>query len=255
MLFRVIKLPLTLKIFCVMDAKKNPVLDIDNYRNLGYLFGLCCALGLTYWMFTFSKPAPTQQTFQTGTYIPDEIETELDNTVAPPPPESVAPPPAEVAVADFNEVETDPELDITLPDMDDFDSPVLESDYTGDGDGTGIPELEERQVEEQEVFTLVEKMPEFPGGEAALLKYLNENTRYPELPREMGIEERIVVKFVIEPDGSVSNVEAIRGRDKFLRAEAERVVKAMPEWAPGEQRGRPVRVSYNVPIRFSLRRD
>ena len=113
-------------------------------------------------------------------------------------------------------------------------------------------EVEEEEVVEQEVFTIVEQMPSFPGGDEKMYKYLGNNIKYPQVARETGIQGRVVVNFVVEPDGSVSNVKVLRGIGGGCDEEAMRVVKAMPKWTPGKQRGKAVRVSYTLPVVFKL---
>ena len=107
-------------------------------------------------------------------------------------------------------------------------------------------------VVEEEIFQIVEKMPTFPGGEQKLLEYIGKNVRYPLTARESGIKGRVFVSFVIELDGSVSNVKVLRGIGGGCDEEAIRVVKAMPKWKPGIQRGKAVRVSYLLPINFQV---
>jgi len=108
------------------------------------------------------------------------------------------------------------------------------------------------QPKEAEIFTVVEENPTFPGGEGELYKYLGESIKYPEEAKELGIQGRVFVNFVVETDGSVSNVRVLRGIGGGCDEEAIRVVQAMPKWTPGKQRGIPVRVSYNLPIKFTL---
>jgi protein TonB len=114
------------------------------------------------------------------------------------------------------------------------------------------PEVEEEEVVEAEIFTIVEEMPEFPGGMAKLADYLAKNIKYPQMARESGIQGRVFVNFVIETDGSVSKVNVMRSLGGGCDEEAMRVVKAMPKWKPGKQRGKPVRVSYILPVNFKL---
>ncbi len=102
-------------------------------------------------------------------------------------------------------------------------------------------------------FYKVEKKPEFPGGEKAFYKYLSDNIKYPESALKNKIQGTVWVKFIIEKDGSISNIKAIRKVNPDLDKEAVRVIKSMPKWKPGKQNGKPVRVSYQVPIRFSLK--
>ena len=102
------------------------------------------------------------------------------------------------------------------------------------------------------VFTIAEVMPEFPGGSAKMSEYLSQNIVYPVEAQKAGIQGKVFVSFVIEKDGSVSNVEVMRGIGSGCDEEAVRVVKAMPKLKPGTQRGKPVRVSYNLPVVFKL---
>jgi protein TonB len=115
-----------------------------------------------------------------------------------------------------------------------------------------IVEDEVVQVVEAEIFTIVEEQPEFPGGEAALMEYLGKNISYPQLARESNIQGTVYVKFVVEPNGSISNVTILKGIGGGCDEEAIRVVKNMPSWKAGKQRGKAVRVQFNLPIRFIL---
>ena len=110
------------------------------------------------------------------------------------------------------------------------------------------------QIEEEEAgFILVEKMPEFPGGQAALFKFLSENVKYPKEAVKHGIQGRVICQFVVEADGSISNVEVVRsGGHHLLDQEAVRVISIMPKWNPGTQRGKPIRVKYTIPVNFRL---
>ena len=102
------------------------------------------------------------------------------------------------------------------------------------------------------VFDVVEEMPSFPGGSAALISYLSSNTKYPVVAQENGVQGRVIVSFVVERDGSISDVKVARSVDPSLDREAQRVVKSMPKWKPGKQNGSAVRVKYTVPVVFRL---
>ena len=117
------------------------------------------------------------------------------------------------------------------------DEDLVESNDTLDGD---------------EIYQIVEEMPKFPGGEAELFHYISKNIYYPQEAKEKGIQGRVFIGFVIEKDGSVSNIRNLRGVDSELDAEAIRVVKSMPKWKPGKHNGEFVRVSYQIPILFKL---
>ena len=108
------------------------------------------------------------------------------------------------------------------------------------------------KVEEEKVFDVVEQMPAFPGGNTALMKFLNENIHYPVVAQENGVQGRVVVSFVVERDGHITDVQIARSVDPSLDKEAQRVVKSMPKWIPGKQNGSAVRVKFNVPVSFRL---
>lgn len=110
----------------------------------------------------------------------------------------------------------------------------------------------EPKPEVEKVFDVVEQMPSFPGGPSALLEWLSNNVKYPVVAQENGVQGRVVVSFVVERDGSITDVKVVRGVDPSLDKEASRVVRAMPRWIPGKQNGSAVRVKYNVPVAFRL---
>ena len=102
------------------------------------------------------------------------------------------------------------------------------------------------------VFDVVEEMPHFPGGAAALQAFLSSNTKYPVVAQENGVQGRVIVSFVVERDGSITDVRVVRSVDPSLDREASRVVRSMPRWSPGKQNGSAVRVKYTVPVVFRL---
>ena len=114
------------------------------------------------------------------------------------------------------------------------------------------PEPPKHVVEETKIFTVVEQMPMYPGGDAALMGYLRDNIHYPTVAAENGVHGRVVVGFVVERDGSITDVKVLRSVDPSLDREAMRVVKSMPRWTPGKQNGSAVRVKYQVPVTFRL---
>lgn len=113
------------------------------------------------------------------------------------------------------------------------------------------PQVIEQKVE-AEIFTVVEEQPAYPGGDEARTKYLMESIKYPEEAKELGIQGRVFVTFVVEVDGSITDVRVLRGIGGGCDEEAVRVVRGMPKWIPGKQRGVPVRVQFNLPIKFTL---
>jgi TonB family protein len=107
-------------------------------------------------------------------------------------------------------------------------------------------------IEMPKVFDVVENMPEFPGGMAAMMQFLSENVCYPEAAEKAGTQGRVIATFIVEKDGSITNIKIVKSVSKELDAEAKRVIEAMPNWKPGKQNGEPVRVKYTIPITFRL---
>jgi protein TonB len=130
---------------------------------------------------------------------------------------------------------------------------------TDEENGIDVAELIQNQEiaqelgeEEGEVFLIVEQMPEFPGGETALIKYIADHIKYPVSAQEMGIQGKVYITFVVDKNGDVTNATITRGIDPELDKEALRVINSLPKWTPGKQRGQPVKVSYTVPINFTI---
>lgn len=152
------------------------------------------------------------------------------------------------------EMKTQDELKETKTAIGAFD--VKGNDEEG---GTVLKAVEEiaapeppKHEEESKIFDVVEQMPSFPGGQAALMQYLSSHVKYPAVAEENGIQGRVTVQFVVEKDGSVTDVKTMKSVDPSLDKEAERVVKSMPKWIPGKQNGSAVRVKYFVPVVFRL---
>ena len=113
-------------------------------------------------------------------------------------------------------------------------------------------QVEEEEEDTNEIFVTVEDMPEFPGGQGELMKYIGKSIKYPVVAQENGIQGRVVVQFVVNKEGKVTDAAVVKGVDPSLDKEALRVVNAMPKWKPGSQRGKPVNVKYTVPVQFRL---
>ena len=112
---------------------------------------------------------------------------------------------------------------------------------------------EEEEVEEPDFFRVVESMPSFPGGDVARIRFLKNNLQYPTMARETGIQGRVYITFIVEKDGSLTNIVISKSIGGGCDEEAIRIVKAMPKWIPGKQRGKPVRVQLALPVKFTLR--
>ncbi len=124
---------------------------------------------------------------------------------------------------------------------------IFENHHQGNNDNRDIILNETAPV-----YTIVEEMPYFPGGDEARVKYLAENIKYPEIAKTYAIQGTVYISFIIEADGSISNVKILRGIGGGCDEEACRVIRDMPAWIPGSQNGKPVRVLFNMPIYFKL---
>ncbi len=181
----------------------------------------------------------------------------LDKDVPPPPPPPDPPPPVQETIKFTPPVVTEEPIDEKdiPPPQDEIKVQVGTETKEGTGDielpteGDGKEEVEAPQ----QIFTFVEQMPEFPGGEEKLFEYLGKNIKYPSMARENGITGTVYVTFVVEGNGEISDVKKLRGIGGGCDEEAMRVVKAMPSWKAGKQNGKSVRVQFNIPIKFNLK--
>ena len=206
------------------------------------LMGLVFVLSLCYVALEWTEKEVTKyEITDTDLFFEEEIEIQTTSQETPPPP----PPPAVQEVEVLNVVEDNVETEsIEVNAEDDKAEEVV------------IAAPVEAPVEEEEeevVFVVVESMPEFPGGQQALFKYLSDNIKYPVIAQENGIQGRVICQFTVNKDGSIVDIEVVRsGGDPSLDKEAVRVIKTMPKWKPGKQRGKPVRVKFTVPVSFKL---
>jgi len=160
----------------------------------------------------------------------------------------------EVIIADDKDVRAEDELK-SMDNLKDSKATISIKDIVGSSDehAVDIADLEDnKKAIEEKPLVGVEQMPEFPGGEAELMKFLSENVHYPTSASEMGIEGRVILRFVVSKTGEVSQVEVMRGLDPACDKEAVRVVKMMPKWIPGRQNGRNVPVYFTLPIKYQL---
>ncbi len=229
-----------------MEAKKTQKADLENRRGLFLEIGLVVILAAVLVAFNVRKYDKEVKDVTTRT-VASEIDADILNT----PPEETPPPPPEepeVVATDLTVVENDAELtnEVGLINADDNANKAQE-------EFTRVEVEEEVEEVEEEIFLVVEEDAEFPGGLEALSKYLSENIKYPQLAKENNIEGRVFVSFVVEKDGRVGNIKILRDIGGGCGAEAVRVVKSMPRWKPGKQRGKPVRSQFNLPVNFSLK--
>jgi protein TonB len=230
-----------------MEVKKSPKADLEGGIGMSILMGMIVGLAVLFVGFEWGSKDVQVVTADEGVadiIAEEEIEiTRPENTPPPPPP-----PPAPAIAEELNIVEDDVELEQQ-------DIVSSEDDATAAQQETFVaPVVEEEEEEEsaQQIFTVVEKQPEFPGGTAELFKYLSKAIKYPVIAQENGIQGRVVCSFVVNRDGSIVDIQVMRGVDPSLDKEAIRVISEMPKWKPGEQRGKPVRVRFILPVQFRL---
>ncbi len=227
-----------------MDIKKSKKASLEDkkftYLLMGFVFVLSVCFVALEWTETIKKHEIADVDIAFEEEVDIDVTTQ-DNTPPPPPP-----PPVQQELESIEVVEDDVETEhVEVKGEDNNEvveiAPPIE---------TKVEVVEE---DEQTVFVVVENMPEFPGGTSALMKYLSSSIKYPVIAQENGIQGRVVCQFVVNKDGSIVDIEVARSSgDASLDKEAVRVIKAMPKWTPGKQRGKPVRVKYTLPVNFKL---
>lgn len=227
-----------------MEVKKSKSANLERGKGTWVLMGLVAVLAILYVAFEW-----TQHEKKFNDEILNAGDITLEEEVIPitmPEKKTVPPPPQAVTQAEvLNIVEDDADIEETT-----LVSAEDQTEYVEISDD--VPIVVEDIEEEQQIFQVVENMPEFPGGTAALMAYLRKNIKYPTICQEQGIQGRVVVQFVVNKDGSIVDPEVIKPVNPYLDKEALRVISTMPKWKPGEQRGKPVRVKFTVPVQFKL---
>ena len=218
-----------------MEKKKNPHVNLEKKKGMYFQIGLVVTLIAV--IIAFEWKSYDKIDYNLGQLDMGDLEEEIipitkEEEKPPPPPPPPPPIDEEDIVEDEEEIENEFEMEDTESDEDE--------------------EIIIEEEEEEEFFMVVENMPEFPGGDLGLMKYIQKNVRYPAIAKEYNITGKVYVSFIVDKTGSVTNVKIVRGVDKNLDAEALRVVKSLPKYTPGRQMGRPVRVMFTIPINFTL---
>ena len=229
-----------------MEEKKSKKADLEQYKGVFFEVGLALTLLVIFIAFEWGTKVTKAEEFgPVQTVLEDEEQipiTRQEDIQLPPPP------PPQQTVADVIEILDD---NVKVDDDLNIDSEAEEDTHVEIQEIQEVEQVEEEE-EEPAVFFIVEEMPKFPGGDLALRKYIAENIRYPEMAKENDIQGTVYVRFVVNEKGKVTDVQVIRGVDPLLDAEAVRVVKSLPDYTPGKQRGKAVKVSHSVPIKFAL---
>lgn len=231
-----------------MEVKKSPKADLENRKTLSLIMGYVVALAILFVAFEWSSRdiEVAKAEGVRDVIAEEEIEITRPPETPPPPP----PPPPVVAPDILTMVDDEIEVD---------DQDILSSDDSQDAAQvqTYVPPavVEEEEESTNQIFTIVEDMPIFPGGEKderALEKWIVKNTRYPPIAAENGTQGRVVVTFVVNQEGKVVDAQVVRGVDPSLDKEALRVINSQPKWTPGKQRGKPVKVKFTATVTFKL---
>jgi protein TonB len=230
----------------------------DYQRRVFYAF-IIAVIGITVAVTTplllsFLSKVAAEKEIKITEGIKLEEPPPIDKT-APPPPPVIPPPPVQQTIK-FTppKVVKDEEVEEPPPTQEEVKE-VQVSTVTQEGDKEliDLPPDPVVDPDEGKIFTVVEEMPSFPGGEAKLMEYLRNNTKYPTIARENGISGKVYVAFVVDKDGKIKDAKVVRGQGGGLDEEALRVVRTMPEWKPGRQNGRNVAVHFNLPVNFTLK--
>ena len=227
-----------------MEAKKSPKADLEKKKGLFLEIGLVATLAIVLLAFNIKSYDQKEiEIVRNQVDGPEEVDVDITrpDEPPPPPPEPEVVTPTELNVVD-NTVEV-ADVDINAED----DANTAQQEYVAP-----VVETKDEEVVEEEIFISVEKMPEFPGGETELYKYLSKNLKYPDMAIQQGITGKVYVQFVVEKDGSIANPKVLRDIGGGCGEEAIRVVRAMPKWNPGVQRTKKVRVQYTLPVNFQL---
>ncbi|MDR2083566.1 MAG: energy transducer TonB [Bacteroidales bacterium] len=227
-----------------MNKRKNKKSDIDSKKVYFLEIGLIVALVTCLFAFEWKKYDINKVEKTIRDYTEDFIEVAIQSKheVKPPPPK-LAPISGTLLNIVKNNDYVDEDVIIIAEHFD------LEPDFD-----FFIPDIGGETIDDDIEYTVVESDPEFPGGDVGRLTYLRDNVKYPKMAKESGIQGIVYVTFVVMPDGSISNVEVLRGIGGGCDEEAVRVVENMPKWKPGEQRGQKVKVRFGMQIKFTLQK-
>lgn len=227
-----------------MEIKKNPKADLQNKKALFFEIGLAVSLGIVLLAFEWTSTDTVNVELAQTTEVKVEQEIiPITNRDEVKPPE----PPKQITVSDVIKVVDD---NVNVNDNTD----IFANEFSEDKAVTVMAFKEQEQEEEEYTpFVIVEDMPSFQGGDINNFRvWVQQNLKYPDVAAENGIQGRVIINFVVEPSGKVTNVKVVRGVDPSLDKEAIRVVSSSPTWKPGSQRGKAVRVQFTIPIIFVL---
>ena len=227
-----------------MEIKKSPKADLEGKKTTNLFIGAIMVLAVLFVGFEWSE---RDRKVVTDSGIVDPVFEEEIIPITEQEQPKQAPPPPEAPKAEevLQIIENDSQVEESTVQASDDTQAAVEVKYTP-------VEVEEEEVDEQQIFQVVEENPEFPGGMKECMKFLSNNIKYPQISQENGVQGRVIVQFVVNADGTIVDPVVVRGVDPYLDKEALRVIKLMPKWKPGKQRGKAVRVRYTQPVLFRL---
>lgn len=219
-----------------MEPKKNPKADLDKKTGMFFNIGLAVSLALVLTAFEW-------RSYDDGGLVDlGELDDDFEDIMEIPPTEQPPPPPPKIQLPQIIEIPDEEEIEVDL-DVEITEETVIEDIV--------FEEAPEEEVAD-EIFDIVEDQPSPPGGMGAFYKFVGKSMKYPNQARRMGIEGRVFVQFVVDKDGTLTDIKAVKGIGAGCDEEAVRVLKSAPKWKPGKQRGRPVKVRMILPITFKL---
>jgi len=227
-----------------MELKKNPKADLDKQRGLFLQIGLLVALAFVLLAFEWRSYDDDLLLLESFTYSAAEEETAPITRQEPIKP--LPPPPKPKAVSTLLNVVKN---DVKITEEININNEVVKNEEEA---FTPIGGEEEAPIQESDIFLTVENPPSFPGGEPARAKFIQNHTIYPKTANEKNIQGTVYVAFIVEPSGKLTNIKLLRGIGGGCDEEALRVASIMPNWIPGKQNGKAVRVQFSMPIRFVL---
>lgn len=224
-----------------MELKKSPEANLEKKKISLTMIGFIATMGIVLMAFEYTQ-FDVKRVAQLDVNNND-LEDEAVMEFTPPPPPPPAPPPPPTIIQNIEVVD---------------DKKVVDENQVVLTENNDKVEIKEIKIEAdpepvaEEIFDVVEESPEYEGGMKEMYAFLYANMKYPPMARESGVQGKVYVQFIVEKSGKVTDVQVLRGIGSGCDEEAVRVVKMMPDWKPGKQRGKPVKVRYKLPVTFKL---
>ena len=223
-----------------MEHKKNPKLEINRYSSLFFSIGLAISMGFVVLVFEWKFPENgSQVNLQANESLFEDVIEDIPLTEQRTVPPKIQQPKV-IEVPDEEEIEDEIEFDL---DIEMTEETVIEE--------LVVEDAPEEEISD-EVFSVAEVMPSFPGGTNAFYEYVSNNLKYPRRAKKAGVEGKVILRFVVGRNGDVSDIEVLKGIGFDCDEEAKRIIESSPKWSPGKQSGQTVKVRMIVPLNFDL---